>query len=758
MGCAFNDKALAEQRVSTRTCSLVRTLLPGGSAGVSAGQQQLISGLLRTHALQAAARQLAEAAERLRAAPAGAAAHVDCMSALVLLAQALHLVSHTLGGLASGPSADTHGLIEAVAASLAESCVLEHAARLLLLLASQLSSDGALSEREERCLVETCSSYTAALYSALKLAPACLSATTRHALFLLGLTALHQLEGRGPAAEGHTGPCACAAGPLSRLDLLRDETSSVMVFAWDLVAELPSAGAGQPRPALAARLLLCLGTAVTRRRPCGPGRDRRRRRRDGDRHPPAGEPTALAWALAGPGGWRMGPGGGAAERRGAWVLPAEAPPSVAAALAGGALPLLERLLRRAGEDPAGPEAAALVPARTHGGRLLPLLAYADPVQAASFLTSAVKHLARTDPQLMLRSGDEALDTVLTLILDLLGAILDVSPASPTTAGTVASAPSALGRLVLVLSVALPELLQELSSKVQSAVDPASDAKAGGSTPAAAGTAGDGDGPAVQAAVAEEARGDPPQLLLLCLEVLFQLLHALDATNPSRPGSGSGSGPGSGPGSGSGDAGEWWDAELWQDEVVGLVGAALAAIERWAPAPEQWHGLYLHAAVWGLRLAEEHPEALQYAMDNPGPLAPWRPGSVRALAAALREAEGLAEGMATLAEATYALASHLDAWKGSGDPGAAPELPSPIAAPAWVPLLVAPAEARRRLGLPAFCSNPRCAVLTGDSEAGLPLQACKGCGRAAYCCEQCREEDWEAGHEAECGGGSAEEAQ
>ncbi|KAG2486375.1 hypothetical protein HYH03_014955 [Edaphochlamys debaryana] len=66
-------------------------------------------------------------------------------------------------------------------------------------------------------------------------------------------------------------------------------------------------------------------------------------------------------------------------------------------------------------------------------------------------------------------------------------------------------------------------------------------------------------------------------------------------------------------------------------------------------------------------------------------------------------------------------------------------------------LVPPAEARRRLGLPA-CSNPACANLAGDSEAGLRLQQCGRCGRASYCCRECQTAHWRSGHKEACGKG------
>ncbi len=53
---------------------------------------------------------------------------------------------------------------------------------------------------------------------------------------------------------------------------------------------------------------------------------------------------------------------------------------------------------------------------------------------------------------------------------------------------------------------------------------------------------------------------------------------------------------------------------------------------------------------------------------------------------------------------------------------------------------------------ACCSNPRCAELAGNSEAGVVLRRCGGaCGGAvAYCCTACQRAHWAAGHKGECG--------
>ncbi|GLC71935.1 hypothetical protein PLESTF_001182800 [Pleodorina starrii] len=63
------------------------------------------------------------------------------------------------------------------------------------------------------------------------------------------------------------------------------------------------------------------------------------------------------------------------------------------------------------------------------------------------------------------------------------------------------------------------------------------------------------------------------------------------------------------------------------------------------------------------------------------------------------------------------------------------------------LLVPPSEVRAVL--PA-CDYPGCVNLAGDSEAGLGLAGCAGCGgRVRYCSRDCQTAHWKAGHKAAC---------
>ncbi|KXZ44192.1 hypothetical protein GPECTOR_71g553 [Gonium pectorale] len=72
---------------------------------------------------------------------------------------------------------------------------------------------------------------------------------------------------------------------------------------------------------------------------------------------------------------------------------------------------------------------------------------------------------------------------------------------------------------------------------------------------------------------------------------------------------------------------------------------------------------------------------------------------------------------------------------------------PVALESLARLLLPPSESRRTM---RSCGNPACTVLVGDSEAERPpLKACAGCGTVGYCCRDCQVAHWRAGHKEAC---------
>ncbi|KXZ50018.1 hypothetical protein GPECTOR_18g171 [Gonium pectorale] len=110
-----------------------------------------------------------------------------------------------------------------------------------------------------------------------------------------------------------------------------------------------------------------------------------------------------------------------------------------------------------------------------------------------------------------------------------------------------------------------------------------------------------------------------------------------------------------------------------------------------------------------------------------------------------DAEALAADAEALAADAEALAAYLE--RGGAGACAALRLSLPESGP-LAAALFSPAEARRLL--PGRGFNPACANLEGDSEAGLTLKSCAGCGAVGYCCRPCQLEHWRAGHKGACG--------
>ncbi|KXZ47496.1 hypothetical protein GPECTOR_35g934 [Gonium pectorale] len=155
--------------------------------------------------------------------------------------------------------------------------------------------------------------------------------------------------------------------------------------------------------------------------------------------------------------------------------------SVAAALDGGVLPCLERLMRRAGRNPQGREASLLLALGNLGGfwpYLAPLLAYGDPRQGAALLVTLGKLLRTVGPQAILASwGSGSLSDLgfLQAVFDILreapladaaakGAVNGLTSASAGPSGSTAAAGGTPARLQLPWR---PELLREAAAQLRS---------------------------------------------------------------------------------------------------------------------------------------------------------------------------------------------------------------------------------------------------------------------------------------------------
>ncbi|KAG2481929.1 hypothetical protein HYH03_019117 [Edaphochlamys debaryana] len=923
------SRRLATQReIGRMLASFLLKLLQGKRAAPSAeaGRADLAGLLLRTHAPQAAARQLAAIAE-------SGAWRDDSGAALRCIGQALRVASG-LGRLVAG------------AIAVAESRLLEHAGRLLVLLAepsepqrtqlqvafhlglvvhdyasashttilrlrhgaleAQLAMGKRKMETDEDEEGPSERPPPDAPYGA-TLATLCGGRCMRLAMMLLGAEAVRQLEG-GPALRGAAlWSDVWVAGALEEL---------LQALLAALNPRLP--WRSPPGPLTATRLLLRLGLALVRQgrvtataaaetaRPEGGAAGAAGVAGSGDgsradgaaaaapqilallgaqrwrfaqvallqatehasaRFPLGKEPPGWAaavtetWRLAGTllqeeavaAGVGAGAGAGAGamaeavqgavgpealERlvgsltglvctmesswdfgdaeKGLWVFPAEALPGVAAAAAGGALPLLEGLLRRTGRSPAGPEAALLSRVRSQGGSgdwwpAVPLLAYGPPLQAAALLATATKLLRVTPARCLLQYSGSTEAQGLAFVADVVG-LLAFAPA-PVNIGRTKNGDPARGplrQLSLVLSPALPEWVRQLARLLREAAALEEGAwqrelRRGREERAAQ--------PGRRArTVKAEAREVEDMLLLRLLRHMAFLVglelplprgqdEALPGEDPAGPGPASAWQPrpperaetaGAGCAAGVAPSAAATSSVLSRTEAVEVIGAALTLVPRLAPSHGgTWSFLSACVAVgdWCLALAASLPSDVRAAATaasgggaGSSALA-WRPEALRALAGALADvqeveaaevkageakaAEAAGEEVG-LAEALKALAVRVEGWGADGGKGevgseAAQDRASGVVGDkgfefGWEGSLwgavagfaLPSAEARRRLGLPA-CSNPACANLAGDSEAGLPLRLCGRCGRASYCCRECQTAHWQAGHRGACGG-------
>ncbi|KAG2488159.1 hypothetical protein HYH03_013302 [Edaphochlamys debaryana] len=454
---------------------------------------------------------------------------------------------------------------------------------------------------------------------------------------------------------------------------------------------------------------------------------------------------------------------------GKWLeYPAEAPLELAAALEGGALPLFERLLRRAGETPAGLEARALSEFCERTGsqacliwiRVLPLLAYGEPLQAAAFVATVSKLLRRTQARALVADGTQccAFGPMAACQLMCLRVVCESFEAAPD-----GGLPPAVRQLMLVLSLALPDWLADLVPLVREAAVLEEAAwreeqrkRDGGCAPGA--------------------RSPPPASLPLHFALWALLGHLSRPFTSAEPtpaaadaeasagvtNNGGGGGEFGSGGGGSGSSGavaSWPSRELADDAEVALVGVAMGLLQR--RGMDALEAAYMGSAmaVAAIRLSATRPEDVRRALRANDPVFAWRPEAMQTVATAAREATVIiaaAEGLGRVLEA-WARGEEggeevaVELWEGLQAAGKEAGLYGKAAGQ-----LVPPAEARRRLGLPA-CSNPACVSLAGDSEAGRLLQLCGRCRREAYCCRECQTAHWRAGHKEACGGGGGKPA-
>ncbi|KAG2497745.1 hypothetical protein HYH03_004478 [Edaphochlamys debaryana] len=402
--------------------------------------------------------------------------------------------------------------------------------------------------------------------------------------------------------------------------------------------------------------------------------------------------------------------------------PAHLPPSVAAALEGGVVPLLETMLRCAAASPAGPEAPLVGRfSAARGGSFAALLAHSPPRQAASLLRTLAKLLRTLPPDVLLRPMHSRAVVQLPEIVILTArnivewALPVCCRASEPAAGPVD--PAAPCAPVCVLALAVLQLLPELSRLTLGAVKLWQTRLSGASGQRAEETLLDVSVSVVLPAVyqaccyVEPAAEDafPHRLAsALCLPLLVEECGAVPLLGALLEAS----------------LGEAGQASWMQPPRIDLlVGSCLEAYRH-----------YPH-----LVLGRGSGADGAGGSTAPGAAAAWSPEALRLLATRVSEA------LPVERQHLEDLADRLD------QPGSDQTLarqPRDAAALAAAAQRLAALRAEAAALLPA-CANPACASLEGDSEADVRLQQCGRCRRVSYCCRECQTAHWKAGHKAEC---------
>ncbi|PNH03168.1 Vacuolar proton ATPase a3 [Tetrabaena socialis] len=401
-------------------------------------------------------------------------------------------------------------------------------------------------------------------------------------------------------------------------------------------------------------------------------------------------------------------------------MPDSPPPSWEPALAGGWLPCLERLLRRGGEDPAGPElvlssfalllkeSATVVDCPMAWRHLAVLLAYGEPRQAAALVATLGKLLRAANPACLVVVGSTVCPTPAVAVLWMLeGASMDMFTAAAAAsdadgqvrAGSPRSAPSAAGRqLALMLSYAMCEWLPPLAHLAARAIQAVALCGAVRHQRSSAAAEDAPRSAAVKAAFT---------FLLPLLVWLPALLPRCMVTVGGAAAVGGGlAGAGVGGGSGPDDdgCGGWQQLLLEEVGAVQLLGAALHVFTAAAPADLRL-GILLKLVQTCCALTVAFPREVRAAVsDTAGgqaatrrelgeqaagaaptlgrsgaavasqPRFPWRPRLLQALAGSLR-----AGGHGPVADSGEALAAVLQSWEAGGSVGAGDEAASTQAA-------------------------------------------------------------------------------
>ncbi|KAG2488297.1 hypothetical protein HYH03_013147 [Edaphochlamys debaryana] len=442
-----------------------------------------------------------------------------------------------------------------------------------------------------------------------------------------------------------------------------------------------------------------------------------------------------------------------ADAHGYLRLPAEPPRDVAAALAGGLLPATEALLRRVGEDPAGPEAVHLFPSVISAiaamcgtdGRLpfhvpASLLACGEPLQAASLVLTVGKALRRWDRSRLERARN-AEGRVLSWLLERCEEFLHAA-----TWGTFTKSltPGALlgpqARVLRLVSLAAAEWLPALARLGEAALE---------------------------LAAARSRRGvDMECGLSMCFLACARAvgLWAPFCSDPclseaQAPGAEAEAGcSAAGPSAAAGSGEQEWRRFLISEvRPEGLLLGTLEAIGRDLGAGEQgrWNNTvtacsYGLLAMWDaipctsaaeLRARRSHTlDVLETYCATGGIIGPQMAALARQVAATKASA-----AVAQRARTAELWPAELDAVveQAAQQARAAVE---PLAA------VLLPPERAWREALPRRCSlGPACVNLAGDGEAGLALRPCTGCRAVLFCSRECQRAAMQAGHKEACTG-------